>query len=341
MRPFPFSVLVSLPVVVGCGSPLKVSDRSDFGAETESVRAYSTGAVVELRLTSSSAFVDDQKVDGTSSDEAIFTVDSSEEGVITLRTLKAGEAELVLKQDGDVVDSRPIVVKDPASIELSLDLKAFKEDDLVPDAVVVDAPLRVLLGRSARLAVHVFDDDGDELFGQSVTGIALVDTAWTSDLLFDGPQSFIELSPGPAAAIDSLLTLSIGGQLDVDVDVIATPETELERIVLDEEPAGYRGPGRRSVVRARGEDAQGRLLLGAPGWSIEGADGGIGEAVAYNVAWFQSHELVARIGDVEARRQVDADPESVSVVRVGDSCAAAGVGLPLALLGLLRRRRRS
>ncbi|MDP2340336.1 MAG: hypothetical protein Q8O67_05220 [Deltaproteobacteria bacterium] len=340
MRPFPIlSSVLSVVVVAGCGSGLTVSDRSDFGTEKESVRAYCSGALVELRLSSSNPFIDDQKVEGTSSDEEIFTVESSEDGLITLRTIKAGKAELVLKQDGDVVDSRPLQVRDPARITLSLDIKAFEEDDIVPESVVAEPPLRVLVGRNARLAVHVFAADDKELFGQSVTGVAPVDTAgWNAGLLFDGPQSFIELAPKPGA-LDTLVQVNVGGLLNVDVEAIASLETELERIVLDEVNPGYRPQGRRSVVLARGEDAQGRLLLGAPGWALEGSDGGIGEAVAYDVKWFESHELVARIGDVEARRQVDADPETLGVVRVGDSCASAGFGLPLVLLGLLRRRR--
>jgi hypothetical protein len=345
MRPFPILRLAGAVVVVvvvvfapgcGCGSPLTVSDRSDFGSKLESVRPYCSGALVELHLKSSSPFVDDQKIEGTSSDEDIFTVESSDDGLITLRTLREGEAELVLKQDGDVVDSRPIEVKDPARITLSLDIKAFEEDDIVPGSVVAEPPLRVLVGRNARLAVHVFAADDIELFGQSVAGVAPVDTAgWNAGLLFDGPQSFIELAP-KAGATDTLVQVNVGGLLNVDVDVIATPEVELERIVLDELNPGYRPQGRRSVVLARGEDAQGRLLLGAPGWALEGADGGIGEAVAYDVKWFESHELVARIGDVEARRQVDADPETLGVVRVGQSCASAPFALPLVLLGLLR-----
>ncbi len=339
MRPFFLALVVVVVLPLGCGAPTTVSDRSDFGSDTESVRTYCTGAIVEMRLHSSSIFIDEQKVEGTSSDEEVFTVESSTDGLITLRTLKAGSAELVLKQDGDVVDSRPIEVKDPARISLSLDLKAFEDDDIVPESVVVEPPLRVLVGRNARVAVHVFANDEKELFGQSVAGVDAVDGLWSEGILADGPQSFLELSPA-ANAIDTLVHVNIGGLLDVEIEAKVAPETELERIVLTEVNPGFRAPGRRSVVMARGEDAQGRILLGAPGWALEGIDGGVGEAVAYEVKWFESHELVARIGDVETRRQVDADPETLGVVRVGDSCAAAGLGLPLALLALLRRRRR-
>lgn len=135
------------------------------------------------------------KVTVTSSDEAIFTVESSIDGLVTLRTLKAGDAELVLKQDGDVVDSRPIKVKYPARIAFSLELKADEPDDIVPALVDVPLPVRLMAGRNARLAAHVFAADDNELFGHCVAGIAPVDTSWAAGLIFDGPSSFIELAP--------------------------------------------------------------------------------------------------------------------------------------------------
>lgn len=353
MRPFSFVPRSALLLVVGgvavgagCGSPLEVSDRSDFGDETESVRAYVAGSVVELRIKSSSIFVNDDDVVGSSADEDVFTVESSDDGVITLRTLTAGEAELVLKHDGDVVDSRNIVVRDAADIEFSLELKAFEESDIVPAAREVGRPLRLLRGRSARVAVNALDDDGKPLFGQHIIEAttsspdeAVTVDGWTTGIRFDGPGSFLELSAAPEA-VDSVLHLQIGNELLVDVDVHAVDESVLERIVLDEQELGFRQNGRRSVVLARGEDRDGEDILGAPSWALEGEDVGVGEAVSYEVAWFSSKELVARIGDVEARRQIDTDPTSVGVVRVGDGCSGAAAGLPCALLALLLGRRR-
>ena len=61
LRPFslrPFSHLrshvvgVVLLAAAGCGPALKVSDRTDFGSDAESVRTYCSAAVVELHLKS-------------------------------------------------------------------------------------------------------------------------------------------------------------------------------------------------------------------------------------------------------------------------------------------------
>ena len=274
----------------------------------------------------------------TSSDESIFTVESSIDGLVTLRTLKAGDAELVLNQDGDVVDSRPIKLKYPARIAFSLELKADEPDDIVPALVDVPLPVRLLAGRNARLAVHVFAADDNELFGHCVAGVAPVDTRWTAGLIFDGPNSFIELAPATDAE-DTLVQINVGGLFNVDVEALVASQATLEQITVLELDPGARFTGRRSLVLAQGQDVQGLMLLGAPGWSLEGADCGIGESLTYEVKWFENHELVARIGNVEARRQINAFPATASWVRVGDSCAATGCAVPLMLLGLLRRRR--
>lgn len=346
---FAVGVVVAASFVGGCG--VTVSDRSDFGSDDESVRVYAAGATVEFRVRGNSVFVDGDKVTATSSDDEVFAVDSAEDGLIVLRTLAAGEAEIVFKQDGDVVDSRPIKVKNVADVEFSVDVKAVEADDLVPVSAEVPE-LRVLRGRNARVTVNAFDDDGAPLFGQSVVS-AVIDPVvdengvavefWQTGVLADGPQSFIELAPDVDAPLEgdgeTLLHLTVG-TLEKDVAVVAVDIEDVERIVLDEVDAAVRGPGRRSAVVARAEDRAGRTLLGAPSWTLEGEDKGIGEAVAYDVAWFSSHELRARLGDVEAVRHIDCDVDSVGAVRSGESCAAAGVGLPLILLGLLHRRSR-
>ncbi len=349
MRLFSFLGLVVV-VIGGCG--VTVSDRSDFGSDDESVRVYAAGATVEFRVRGNSFFVDGAKVTATSSDDSVFTVDSAADGLIVIRTVEAGEAEIVFKQDGDVVDSRPIKVKNVADVEFSVDVKAIDADDIVPVPTEL-TELRVLRGRNARVTVNAKDDDGGQLFGQSVSA-AVVDPVvgadgvavefWQTGVLADGPQSFIELAPDVDAPLEgdgdpAVLHLTVGTFVK-DVALVAVDVGDIERIVLDEESADVRGPGRRSVVLARAEDKNGRQLLGAPGWTIEGKDAGVGEAVAYDVAWFSSHELRARIGDVEAVRHIDCDVDTVGAVRAGGGCAGASVGLPLVLLGMLRRRRR-
>ena len=151
----------------------------------------------------------------------------------------------------------------------------------------------------------------------------------------------VRLSSSPPAtdAEDTLVQINVGGLLNVDVEALVAPQATLEQITVLELDPGARFTGRRSLVLAQGQDVQGLMLLGAPGWSLEGADCGIGESLTYEVKWFENHELVARIGNVEARRQINAFPATASGVHVGDSCAATGGAVPLMLLGLLRRRR--
>ena len=348
MRLFSFASVVAV-VVCGCG--VTVSDRSDFGSGDESVRTYAAGAVVEFHVRGNSFLVDGNVVTATSSDDDVVVVEGAEDGLVTLRTVAAGTAEIVFKQDGDVVDSRAVTVKDAAAITFALEVKALARDDIVPDAIAVDE-LRVIRGRAARLAVNVTDAAGERLFGQAVRDVTVDpidvdgvrDVYWNTTVLADGPSSFLELAPeddAPLGEGSAVVHVSVGNDLVVDLNATAVDEADIERIVLVEENVDVRGPGRRSVVVARAEDKDGRILLGAPGWTLEGADEGIGEAVSYAVAWFSPKELRARIGDVEAVRHIDAGDDTVAAVRVvEDSCAATSAALPLVLLGLLRRARR-
>jgi hypothetical protein len=353
MRPLSFrgaAMSLLLAAIGACAPPLVVSDRTDHGRDDESVRPCVAGAVVALRVGAGGPFLDPAAVTATSSDETVFTVVDDAGPDIVLQTVAAGDAELVFKVGGDVVDSRPLTVRDPARIELRLEPRAERADDLMPAAVTVAPPLRVLRGREAQLTVHVFDADDGELFGAALTAWDTNDGGWLSTLAVDGPHSVIRLRPQEGAAPSTTMQAAVGGsRLVVPIAAEVAEPDALERIVLDE--AGddrARDPGRRSVIAARAVDAAGGLLLGAPGWQLEGRDVGVGAFVGYTVALpstIDRAELVARIGDVEVRRRILADPRTVGVALVEPAgCAAAspaaGGLLAWATLAFRRRRRR-
>ncbi len=343
----PSSVVVSVVAVVslvgsGCGSPLVVSDRSDVGRSDETVRVYSAGAAVSFFVDSSSPFVDAGDLVVTSSDEAVFTVQDGLGEVVQIATVAEGTAELVFRQNGDVVDSRRIVVRNPARITLELEVVAEKDSDLLPAPVQAPDPLLVLRGRETRLVVHAFDVDDDELFGSAVTSAAVVGSdGWTTAVEAEGPHSALRLSPG-ADATAATLRLQVGGAvLRVDLPCEPREIADIERIVLDEGGSeGGRSVWQRSLIMARAEDAAGVTLLGNPGWQLEGEDAGIGFAIEYVIGLgVPAQEIVARLGPVEARRTIY--PEAGSVAAIDGGCASTPVsGLPLAALGLLLRRRR-
>jgi len=345
MRSVAAALALALPVlgvVSACGSPLVVSDRDDVGRDDENLHAYAAGASVSFRVRSTSPFVDADALAVTSSDEAVFVVDDGVGDQVTITTVGAGEAELVFRADGDVVDSRRITVRDPAAIALLLQVDAEDDGDLVPTPLPVSDPLRVLRGRTTRLVVHALDESGAELFGRAVTAVASDVAGWNPALEADGPFSTLTVAPGDDAT-DGTLTLQVGGpRLDVALRVEVKSLDDIERIVMDEGgDDGARGWGQRSVVLAWAEDAAGRVLLGNPGWQLEGEDAGTGFALEYEVGvGVPGQQLVARLGSVEARRTIYPAPGSANALDGG--CAAGGVAGPTILLGVLglRRRRR-
>jgi hypothetical protein len=311
-----------------------VSDRHDKDRERESVSVYATGASVTFNIKSNSIFVNVDDLEATSSDEDVLTVEDGLGDTMRILTASAGSAELVFRSGGDVVDSRRIVVRDPAEIRLEVELFADTDDDLLPDGIAVFEPLRALRGRESRLVMHTFDDDGEELFGNALTA-AVAPPGWALDLDQEGPYSVLVLAPGEDA-IDGDVTLLVGGPLlTVEYGAVVTDVTDIERIVLNEGGSdGARNPGRTSFVLAKAEDAAGNPLLGNPGWQLEGADAGIGFAVAYKVGFgVPGQELVARLGPVEARRTIYAESNSVQAID-GEDCSQGG-HLPVLAFGLV------
>lgn len=341
--PFLFAALTG----AACGSPLVVSDRDDVGRDDESIRAYATGASVAFNVRADRPFLDATALEATSSDQSVFVVEDGLGDLVTILTVAAGTAELVFRESGTVVDSRRIVVRDPAAIRLQLEVFAGDDDDLLPAPVTVVEPLHVLRGRETRLVVHTFDVDSVELFGHAVTAVDVQAAGWVVDLGINGPHSALILAPGSDAEAGTL-GLRVGGTL-LDVVIPCEPRDveEIERIVLDEGGLdGERGWGRRSVVLAVAEDARGTLLLGNPAWQLEGEDAGIGFALEYKVGvGVPGQELVARLGPAAVSRTIYPEPGTANAID-GGSCAAgdapvlvAGVVCGGALL--LRRRRRA
>lgn len=331
---------LALPLVSACGSPLVVSDREDAGRDEENTHAYAAGASVSFRVRSTSVFIDAGALAVTSSDEDVFVVDDGVGDLVSITTVGAGEAELVFRVDGDVVDSRRISVRDPAAIALLLQADAESDGDLVPDPLPVTDPVRVLRGRTTSLVIHALDESGAELFGRAVTAVASDVPGWNTALQADGPFSTLTLAPDDTAT-DGTLTLQVGGpRLDVALRAEVAGLDDIERIVMDEGgDDGARGWRARAVVLAFAEDAAGRVLLGNPGWQLEGEGVGTGFALEYEVGvGVPGQELVARLGSVEARRTIYPAPGSANALDRG--CAAGGVAGPGILLGLLGLRRR-
>ncbi len=324
-----------------CGGPLVVSDRHDKDRERESVGVYATGASVAFNIRSSSVLVDVEKLEATSSDEDVLTVEDGLGDTMRILTVSAGSAELVFRQDGDVIDSRRIVVRDPASVRLEVEVFADDDSDLIPDGVAVTDPLRALRGRESRLVMHTFDEAGEELFGNALTA-AVAPPGWALDLDREGPYSVLVLAPGEGA-LDGDLTLRVGGPLlTVEHGALVAEIADIERVVLDEGgDDGARGPGRRSLVLAIAKDAAENPLVGNPGWQLEGENAGIGAAVGYTVGFgVPGQELVARLGNVEARRTIYAEADSVGAD--DDGCSQGGhapVAAAVLCLGVFGRRK--
>jgi hypothetical protein len=340
MRPLVVALVALAPVVCACGSPLVVSDRDDVGRDDENIHPYAAGANVSFRVRSTSPFVDAGNLTVTSSDETVFVVDDGVGDVVGITTVGAGSAELVFRVDGDVVDSRRITVRDPAAIALLLQVDAIDDGDLIPPALPVTDPLRVLRGRSTRLVVHALDDGGAELYGRAVTAVDSAPPGWNPALEANGPFSALLLAPDDDA-VAGPLTLRVGGtRLEVQLQAEVVEPAAIERIVMDEGgDDGARGWGQRAVVLAWAEDVAGNVLLGNPRWQLEGEDAGTGFALEYEVGvGVPGQELVARLGGVEARRTIYPAPGSANALDGG--CAAGGIGGPAMLLGLLGLRRR-
>ncbi len=89
------------------------------------------------------------------------------------------------------------------------------------------------------------------------------------------------------------------------------------------------------------KDAAENPLVGNPGWQLEGENAGIGAAVGYTVGFgVPGQELVARLGNVEARRTIYAEADSVGAD--DDGCSQGGhapVAAAVACLGVFGRRK--
>jgi hypothetical protein len=253
----------------------------------------------------------------------------------------AGTAELVFREGGTVVDSRRIIVRDPAAIRLQIEVFATGDDDLIPEPITVVEPLHVLRGRETRLVVHTFDVDGAELFGHAVTAVDLEAEGWVVDLGIDGPHSSLILAPG-SDAVAGTIGVRVGGIVDVVVPVEPRDTADIERIVLDEGGRdGERGWGKRSVVLAVAEDARGTLLLGNPAWQLEGEDAGIGFALEYKIGvGVPGQALEARLGQASVTRTIYPEPGTANALDGGCRATGPGEAFLVALGALLLRRRR-
>ena len=332
-------LLGNLVAGLGCGPTLTVSDRDDVARDRESLRIYATGAAVSFSMTSNSVFVDADDLEVTSSDQSIFVVDDGNGDVVQILTLQAGSAELVFRHKGDVVDSRRVEVHDPVRAEFRLEARVENDDDLVPPAINLPPPLRTLRGRQARVVVHLFDDDDKELFGQAISAVGIDSNAFSAALEAEGPNTALVLATGASATSATLHLAIAGGILPLDVPLIGTDVDQIERLLLKEGgDDGRRGSGLRSVVMAHAENAAGQVLLGAPGWQLEGENVGISDAVDYRVGFaVPAQSLVARLGPVDISRKIYAEPGSVSTT---ESCMAGGLPAPVLLAILAWRRRR-
>lgn len=329
-----FGVIVPGCILSGC--TVVASDRDDFANDEESIGTYCVGADVPILLTPQWPWLNQGNLSGASSDESVFTVDAGEEpGTVILHTLAAGDAELVVRHNGDVVDSRRIVVRDPASVKLTLQMQAVEADDIMPRPLAVTPPLRVLDGRAAGLLIHVFDEDEVPLRGLAVTATA---TGATAEIAAIGVRQMLHV--GDVVA-EGAVQLDVGqGALLVEIATRPAPLTAIERLVLDDikEPK----LGQHAFVLAHAEDSDGGVLLGAPRWQLEGEDKGLGEGLRYMgaVTWGVPMQLTARIGEHEVLRHIYTDPKSVTAVPVApQGCATGATAMPvLLLLGLSGRR---
>lgn len=337
----------------GCGQDIQFSDSIDF--EFDLFRRgdnlngpYVVGSSFSICADSAR----DRQLMGTelrSSDPDVVRLtdsDVDEDGdqvCAQARTLTAGEFDVLVVEDGDVLASASLEVRAPDRVELfAAGPRLTNRDEL---DVEVTRP-QVLAGGTATFQVVYFDGES-RLSGNGALQVQSTDdlTARQLGTVMSEDREWLQLEPHAEGSYTLELATPAGKFTELDIDVVG--EDAIADVELHGGDETGRDTGDPMVVYAQAVDEDDLLIYGVDyEWSLGGeTEDERGDMFRYEIDPSESQELVARRGDLTTAVSISAGEGMVdSSNEVGCSIGGRrGGGWALGMLviaGLVSRRRR-
>lgn len=259
-----------------------------------------------------------------------------------VEALRAGEVEVEVVDDGDVIASIALEVGAPDRAEvLAAGPLLLERDDLDAEA---DRP-RILAGGTATFEIRYFAgetrlhgqgalvvDDADAVEAQPVGTVVFEDREW------------LRITPSEPGSFDLELATPAGPFQTLTIDVVE--EEDIADVALHGRDESGREKGDPMIVYAQAHDEDDAPIFGVEyEWSLAGeAEPGTGDLFRYEFDPSEPRSLVARHGDLETEVEIHAGEGVVdSSGEVGCSVAGrrgGGWALVLLVAGVLVRRRR-